>query len=135
MTYDVNIHHIPVILSRVMELKDHLKFIGQNIRAARKNKNLTIETLSELIGISPSFLGTLERGESSLSVETLVKVCRTLDISADSIIIDNNQLQSSSISDKKDIIATLLNKATDEELDYLIDYIKFYRDKIDFKCT
>lgn len=40
-------------------MKNDLKYIGKNIRAARKNKNLTIETLSELIGISESFLGPL----------------------------------------------------------------------------
>ena len=114
-------------------MKDHLKFIGENIRTARKNKNLTIEMLSELIGISPSFLGTLERGESSLSVDTLISVCKTLSVSADSIIIDRNLTQTPSIANKKDVIATLLNKATDEELSFVIDYIKFYRDRVAFK--
>lgn len=116
-------------------MRDNLKYIGENIRIARKSKNLTIDTLSELIGVSSSFLGTLERGESSLSVETLIGVCQTLGVSADSIIFDKNITPEPSVSDKKDTIMTLLNNATDDELSFLIDYIKLYRKKVVFKNT
>lgn len=116
-------------------MKDNLKYIGENIRVARKSKNLTIDTLSELIGISSSFLGTLERGESSLSIETLINVCKTLGVSADVIIFDRNATPDSSISDKKDTVMTLLSNATDDELSFLIDYIKLYREKVIFKNT
>jgi transcriptional regulator with XRE-family HTH domain len=114
-------------------MKNNLKYIGENIRIARKSKNLTIDTLSELIGISSSFLGTLERGESSLSVETLISVCKALGVSADSIIFDRSVTPEPSIIDKKDTIITLLNNATDDELSFLIDYIKLYREKVVFK--
>jgi len=113
-------------------MKTHLKHIGENIRAARKSKNLTIDMLSELIGISSSFLGTLERGESSLSVETLIGTCKVLGVSADSILFDQDKLQLPYTSDKKDTIATLLSSSTDDELSFLIDYIKLYRDKVQF---
>lgn len=116
-------------------MKGDMKYIGENIRIARKGKNLTIDTLSELIGISSSFLGTLERGESSLSVETLIGVCKALEVSADSIIFDRNVTPEPSISDKKDTIMTLLSNATDDELSFLIDYIKLYREKVVFKNT
>lgn len=114
-------------------MKDNLKHIGENIRAARKNKNLTIETLSELIGISESFLGTIERGESSLSIDTLIKICTTLAISSDSLIFINSIESNPSTADKKDTLITLLNNASDDEIDYLIDYIKFYRGRINFQ--
>jgi len=116
-------------------MKPHLKFIGENIRAARKNKNLTIDTLSELIGISSSFLGTLERGESSLSVETLIGVCKALGVSADSILLEQDVTPTPCVSDKKDTIATLLINATDDELSFLIDYVKLYRSKVRFNDT
>ncbi len=114
-------------------MKNNLKYIGENIRIARKSKNLTIDTLSEMIGISSSFLGTLERGESSLSIETLIGVCKALGVSADSIIFDRSETPEPSIIDKKDTITTLLNNATDGELSFLIDYIKLYREKVVFK--
>ena len=112
-------------------MKENLKYIGANIRAARKNKNLTIDTLSELAGISESFLGTIERGESSLSVETLVSICEALNVSADSMLTAAVNTDSP-IADKKDIILTLLRNSSDKELDFLIDYIKLYRNRIEF---
>ncbi|MCL2621148.1 MAG: helix-turn-helix domain-containing protein [Defluviitaleaceae bacterium] len=116
------------------ETKEHLKYIGENIRAARKSKNLTIDTLSELVGISPSFLGTLERGESSLSVETLMSICRTLGVSSDSIILNQDPTPMPVVvADMKDVIMTLLNNATEGELSFLVDYVKFYRGRVDFK--
>lgn len=36
------------------------------------------------------------------------------------------------VSDKKDFLLTLLNNASDAELDFLIDYIKFYRGRVTF---
>lgn len=112
-------------------MKDNLKFIGENIRIARKNRNLTIESLSELIGISESFLGTIERGESGLSIETLINVCKALNVSSDSIIMTETELISPS-GDKKDILLTLLSNSSDEEITFLIDYIKLYRGRVKF---
>jgi len=113
-------------------MKPHLKYIGENIRAARKSKNLTIDMLSELVGISSSFLGTLERSESSLSVETLIGVCKALGVSSDSILFEQDATPIPHIGGKKDTIATLLNNATDDELSFIIDYVKLYRSKVKF---
>ena len=111
-------------------MKNYLSYMGENIRIARKNKNLTIETLSELAGISESFLGTVERGESSVSIETLINLCRVLNVSADSLIF--NKGNEPTPSDKIDTLLTLLKNASDSELDFLIDYVKLYRGKVSF---
>ena len=110
--------------------KDIQKYIGENVRAARKSKNLTIETLAELAGISESFLGTVERGESSISIETLINLCQTLEVSADSLIMGKGL--SPVPSDKKDTLFAMLKNASDDELDFLIDYVKLYRGRIKF---
>jgi len=113
-------------------MKHYLKYLGENIRAARKNKNLTIETLSELAGISESFLGTVERGESSISLETLINLCEALNVSADYLITDGSK-QKPLPSDKKDTLFTMLKNASDAELDFLIDYVKLYRGRVKFE--
>jgi transcriptional regulator with XRE-family HTH domain len=113
-------------------MKKNLKRIGENIRAARKSKNLTIETLSELAEISESFLGTVERGESSISIETLVNLCTVLDVSADSLIMYGKE-STPALSDKRDTLLTMLKNATEEELCFLIDYVKLYRGRIKFQ--
>jgi transcriptional regulator with XRE-family HTH domain len=112
-------------------MKANLKHVGENIRAARKSKTLTIETLSELVGISESFLGTVERGESSISVETLIGICKALDVTADSIVMDSKG-PLLTVSDQKDTLLALLRNASEEELDFLIDYIKLYRGRVTF---
>ena len=112
-------------------MKDFLKHVGENIRTARKNKDLTIETLSELAGISESFLGTVERGESSISLETLISLCETLGVSADSLIMDGKEI-SPSPSDKRDTLFTVLKNASDSELEFLVDYVKLYRSRVKF---
>ncbi|MCD8157346.1 MAG: helix-turn-helix transcriptional regulator [Clostridiales bacterium] len=42
---------------------DYNRLIGMNIRYERQLRNLTIEELSEIIGIAPGFLGLIERGQ------------------------------------------------------------------------
>ena len=108
-------------------MKEHLKYIGANIRVARKSQNLTLEILSERVGISTSFLGLVERGESSLSIETLISVCKALGVSADSIILNQSPPPAPSLIEKKDALIALLNNTTDEELSFLIDFIRLYR--------
>ena len=122
------------LLSVVIIMKEkNLKRVGENIRAARKSKNLTIETLSELAGISESFLGTVERGESSISIETLINLCKVLGVSADSLIMHDEE-PAPALSDKRDTLLTMLKNATDKELDFLIDYVKLYRGRVKFKA-
>ena len=60
--------------------------IGRNIQSARERVGYTQETLSELIGISPNHMSAIERGASGVSLETLRRICRVLDVSADSIV-------------------------------------------------
>jgi transcriptional regulator with XRE-family HTH domain len=112
-------------------MRENLKHIGENIRAARKSRGFTIAALSEMIGISESFLGLVERGESSISIDTLIGVCSALGVSADSIIMDDTE-PSPLIAEKKDILLTLLNTASDDELDFYIDYVKLCRGRVSF---
>lgn len=55
---------------------------GRRIRNARKALHLTQEELSEQVGISPSFLGHIERGSRKSSVETIMRLCVALKLDA-----------------------------------------------------
>ena len=55
------------------------KRVGLRIQKQRKEKGLSQEQLAELIGISLSFLGHIERGTRKASVETLARICKALD--------------------------------------------------------
>ena len=54
--------------------------IGGRIRNKRKEKRLSQEQLAELIGISLSFLGHIERGTRTASVETLARISKVLEM-------------------------------------------------------
>ena len=107
-------------------MNNDLKYIGENIRVARKKKNLTLEVLSGLSGVSDSFLGMVERGASSLSIETLIAICDALDVSADSLIMEGREIHTRP-SGKSDTLMTMLKNATNEELDFYISFIKLCR--------
>lgn len=56
--------------------------IGARIRRARKLKDLTQQEMAHLVGISLSFYGHIERGSRIMSIETLGKICESLDADA-----------------------------------------------------
>lgn len=60
--------------------------LGLMIKTRRKEMKLTQEDLAEKVGISASFMGHIERGSRVLSVDTLRKLCISLDLSADDLL-------------------------------------------------
>jgi len=60
--------------------------MGEQIRKHRKSQNLTQEKLAEKVGVSPSFLGHVERGTRKASVESIVKISQALRVSMDTFI-------------------------------------------------
>lgn len=102
-----------------------LKEIGNNIKTARLLKGLTQEYVAEKLDKSINFISLLERGQTGLSVNSIVDVCNVLEIEpntlfnglinynndTDKIII--NGLSSLSNDDKKivnDLIEYILKK-------------------------
>ena len=63
-----------------------LKGIGVRIRFQRENLNLSRERFAEIVGLSTFYIGQIERGDRSMSLETLIKVSNTLNISTDYIL-------------------------------------------------
>ncbi len=59
-------------------MPDIYTLIGSRVREERKLRGLSIEKLAEQAGVTPSFLGLIERGERKLSVLTLDKISRAL---------------------------------------------------------
>ena len=56
------------------------KFLGQRLRALRKQHALSQEKLGEKSGLSGKFIGEVERGEKSISIDSLYHVAVALDI-------------------------------------------------------
>ena len=50
------------------------KFLGQRLRELRKGKGFSQERLGERSSLSGKFIGEVERGEKSISIDSLYKV-------------------------------------------------------------
>ena len=61
---------------------DH-KAIGQRIRLRRLELNLAQEDFAEIVDISPSFVGVIERGEKSATIDTFDAIISALRVTWD----------------------------------------------------
>ena len=57
---------------------------GHRLRTYRKEKGLTIEKLAEQVGLSPNYLGDVERGKKL----PFIRLVNVLDVSADELLKD-----------------------------------------------
>lgn len=78
--------------------------IGRNIRKYRKQRGLTQERLAEVSNLSTNYLGSIERGEKTLTLKTLIGIVDALNITADMLLCDSikngYQIKSSMITEK-----------------------------------
>ena len=60
--------------------------IGERLKKARLEKNLTQEQLAEQIDVSIAFLSRVERGSSHINLKRLTQICNILGISVGLIL-------------------------------------------------
>ncbi len=69
------------------ERKDINVQIGARIQQAREISGYTQEKLADKVDVSTQYISDLERGIVGTSVPTLIKICNTLCISSDYILM------------------------------------------------
>jgi transcriptional regulator with XRE-family HTH domain len=57
-----------------------LKALGRRIRELRTERGYSQEGFADKCGVHRTFMGTIERGESNLSFQNIVKVTAALDV-------------------------------------------------------
>lgn len=65
------------------------KRLGERIREERRRLNLTQAQLAEAIDISDTYMGAIERGERSLTLDTLVRLVNRLGVTVDYLLSDS----------------------------------------------
>ncbi len=68
------------------------KALGTRIRQERLQMNFTQEQLAESIGVSCTYIGLVERGERSVTLEKLIQISNTLHVSIDYLLSDSVQI-------------------------------------------
>ena len=110
--------------------------LGKRIRNERIKNKLTTERLCELLDVSPSFIGLVERGTSGISLEKLCRLSEIFQVSTDYLIkgIENpNMLEKKTTVNSLDILNTYLYNYTDEEITFVLDLLKFMKPRIEIK--
>lgn len=97
------------------------KLLGNRIREERLKRKLTQEKLAEIVGISDSFVGTIERGDRILSLETLVKLANSFGVTTDYLLYDSIDLKSDqSVSQ----FAQMVIQCTPKQKQTIIDVVR-----------
>ena len=98
-----------------------LEIIGNNIKIARTKKGITQQELAEQLHKSNKFISMLERACSGLSLETIIDICKILDIQPNTLF--NGILKYD--DDKDKYITNSLSTLSNDDKDFLIDVINY----------
>jgi len=91
--------------------------VGANIKRERENAGFTQDQFSELLGIGPKSLSSIERGVVGVSLTTLLKICDILHISANVLLYEQTQ------KNDVDSIALRLKMLSAEQFEIASDII------------
>lgn len=64
--------------------------LGKNVKYHRFIKKYTQEQLAELLGVSPNYVGRLERGQHSPSLDKIEKLAKALNIKAFELFVERD---------------------------------------------
>jgi transcriptional regulator with XRE-family HTH domain len=96
------------------------KKIGQRIRDEREKFNLSRERFAEILDLSTNYVGQIERGEKTSSLETFVSIADTLHVSLDYLI------RGTVFPGKVETIALqkYINRCTKDEVQLVTDVVR-----------
>lgn len=101
---------------------DLLKAIGRKIQFVREKKGLTQEQLEELTGVNTKYISAIERGQKNVTVKTLEKIVKGLDIEIYELFLSPKDLASEKAAKKA--IESLLKDADMKTLNLCLDFLR-----------
>ena len=109
--------------------KEQLRqIIGKNIREERLARNISVEEMADMLGLTAGFVGLIERGERGTTAFNLFILSNMLGVSIDSIFKSTNlDNESDATKSKFKKIESLMTNFTDAELNFVIAMIKEIR--------
>ena len=101
--------------------------IGDRIRKYRELSRMTQEQLSESCSLSTGYIGHLERGTRSPSLETLVKISQILRVSLDDLVFGKTEINNNMIK----ILALTLEEKDPEKVKVFLKTVRALANKLD----
>ena len=105
--------------------KRQLIEIGQRLRQRRQALGLTREKMSELADIGTGYYGQLEVGTSQMSIDTLIKLSRSMHLPMEYILFGEGE----GVGDPSAIL-DLLRRCSPRELNLAEEVLKLFLMKI-----
>lgn len=66
----------------------HRAIVGEAVRRARKKAALSQEALAERADLHPNYVGEIERGETNISLDVIVRLAAALETRVASLLRD-----------------------------------------------
>lgn len=112
-------------------------YIGEKIRQKRNELGMSIEVLSNLLGFSSNFLGSVERGQRGISLKSLFKIASFFEFSLDDLtgfsnIAIEQKNNSNEFQNKLSTLLVILKNLDIHDMDFIYSLIiefKLYRNK------
>ena len=118
-------------MTKVVEKARLDEVIGKNIRIERESRKLTRDELAEMMELTTSHMGLIERGERGATAVTLSKISRTFDIPVDHLFsspqmggLTVREDDSSGPQSTRKKIQSLITCLDETELNFLVHTIK-----------
>lgn len=97
--------------------------VGERIRAQRKALGLTVDQLAERIGRIPKFCADIERGQAGMSIDTMLKLCSSLKVTPDYLLLGQTAIKQNS---EIDLILSALNQCADRQRGDAVDLLRLF---------
>lgn len=97
------------------------KALGKRIRTERQQMHLSQEQLAEIIGVSSTYVGFIERGERSVTLEKIIQIANALHVSVDYLLTDSVE---ASADNNFSLLKNLWQQASPEKQFLLLDVAK-----------
>ncbi len=101
---------------------DILSAIGSKIQVMRERKGLTQDQLSERAGINAKYISAIERGQKNLTVLTLEKIAKGLEVEPFELILPPIYVEEG--EGVKKAIDSLIRDADTKTLSLCLDFLR-----------
>ena len=92
-------------------MKTDYVLIGERIKFWRQQRSLTQEQLAEKVELTPGFISLIETGKKRASLETLLSICRALNITLNDLLVGNQINQTSDYNTEFSELTVKLNES------------------------
>lgn len=107
------------------------EIIGKNIRLEREARNITRGEMAKILGITPSHVGLIERGERGTTSVSLSILSNAFGMTIDELF-DSKREEGSTVREDNDMtvqayrrkISTMVSNLDEAELEFTINVIK-----------